>query len=252
VVVNDVDAEPAAAVVAEIEAAGGTAVADTCDLATGEGAEALIAAAVGRFGGLDVLVNNAGIVRWGGLPDISDEDFEATLAVHVRGSFAATRAAWPHLMAQGRGRIVMTTSSGLFGLPTNTSYATAKAGILGLTRSLALRGAEHGIKVNAIAPAAATRMGGDTSDPAMAPELAAPMVAWLAHDDCPVSGEVYAAGAGRFARLFVAQAPGWVADDRPTVEDVAAHWSEINAETGYEVPSDLLAWSRSFLRHLDD
>ena len=139
------------------------------------------------------------------------------LAVHVGGSFNTARAAWPHMVEQGYGRIVMTTSSGMFGLPNNLSYATAKGGVIGLTRSLATAGAEHGIKVNLIAPAACTRMAGRGDrgpDREMAPELVAPMAAFLAHEDCPVSGEIYAAGAGRFARLFIASTEGYVARRR--------------------------------------
>ena len=129
----------------------------------------------------------------------------------------------------------------MFGLPNNISYATAKGGVVGLTRSLTTAGAAHGIKVNLIAPAATTRMAGaarrDDEAPEMAPELVAPMVAFLAHEDCPVSGEIYAAGAGRFARIFIASTAGYVhAGPEPTVEDVAEHWAAINDETGYDVP----------------
>jgi NAD(P)-dependent dehydrogenase (short-subunit alcohol dehydrogenase family) len=260
VVVNDLgvstdgagtDEGPASAVVDEIVAAGGTAVADTSDVASVEGGAALVGTAVERFGRIDVLVNNAGIVRWAGMPDVDEAILRAHLDVHVGGSFNTTRAAWPHLAEQGYGRIVMTTSAGMLGLATNTAYATAKGGVLGLTRSLAVAGRKVGIAVNAVAPAAATRMGGDTESAEMAPELAAPMVAYLAHEDCPASGEVYSAGAGRFARLFLAQAPGYVHEDGPpTVDDVAAHWDTINDETGYEVPADLKAWSATFTAHL--
>jgi NAD(P)-dependent dehydrogenase (short-subunit alcohol dehydrogenase family) len=254
VVVNDrggsiegdgTDAGPASAVAAEI---GG--VADTNDVATVEGAEALVATAVERFGRVDVLVNNAGIVRWAGFPEADAGNLEAHLAVHVAGAFNTTRAAWPHMVEQGYGRIVQTTSTGMLGLPTNLSYATAKGGVLGMTRSLAVAGRKLGIKVNAIAPAAATRMGGDTDDAQMAPELVAPLVAYLAHETCPVSGEAYSAGAGRFQRLFIAVTEGWV-DPKATIEDVAEHWAAINDEAGYEVPADLMRWSRSFRSHLE-
>jgi NAD(P)-dependent dehydrogenase (short-subunit alcohol dehydrogenase family) len=154
---------------------------------------------------------------------------------------------------QGYGRIVMTTSSGVFGLPMNTSYATAKGAVIGLTRSLATAGAKKGIKVNALAPAAMTRMAGpapDDADATMAPELVAPMVAYLAHEDCLVTGEIYAAGAGRFARIFLASTPGYV-NAAATPEDIAAHWAEINDETGYAVPASLMAWSAGFLAHLE-
>ena len=265
VVVNDLggsiegtgaDEGPASEVAAEIVAAGGEAVADTNDISSSAGAEALIATAVERYGTVDVLVNNAGIMRWARFPDVDEADLAAHLAVHVTGSFNSTRAAWPHMAAQGYGRIVMTTSAGMFGLPNNTAYATAKAGTVGMVRSLRLAGAKVGITVNAIAPAAMTRMagpGGD-DDPHMAPELVAPMVAYLAHEDCPVSGEVYAAGAGRFHRIFLATTPGYVheGDGPPTPEDVAAHWPAINDEADYDVPADLMAWSNAFLAHLPE
>jgi NAD(P)-dependent dehydrogenase (short-subunit alcohol dehydrogenase family) len=264
VVVNDLggsmdgsgaDAGPAATVAGEIVAAGGAAIADDHDVATPQGGRALVDAAVGHFGRVDVLVNNAGIIRWAAMPDVDADNLAQHLAVHVSGSFNTTRAAWPHMVEQDYGRIVMTSSSGMFGLPTNLSYATAKAAVIGMTNSLAVAGAAHGIKVNVVAPAAMTRMAGPGADDApdatpMAPALVAPMVAFLAHEECPVSGEVYAAGAGRFARIFIAQTQGYVHPTLdPTVEDVAEHWVAINAESGYAIPTDLVDWSNAFLAH---
>ena len=246
------DSGPASAVAGEITAAGGTALAETSDVASSTGAETLVAAAVEAFGRIDVLINNAGIIRWAAFPDADEENLLSHLGVHTVGSFNTARAAWPYMRDAEYGRIVMTTSSGMFGLPNNTSYATAKAAVVGLTRSLAVAGARFGIKVNLIAPAAITRMaGGDGESSAMAPELVAPMAAFLAHEDCPVSGEMYAAGAGRFARIFLATTRGYVhPEPGVTVEDVAAHWAAINDETGYSVPADLRDWSDSFLAHL--
>jgi NAD(P)-dependent dehydrogenase (short-subunit alcohol dehydrogenase family) len=247
------DTGPAAGVVAEIIAAGGTAVADDSDISVHDGGRAVIERALLEFGRIDILVNNAGIVRWAGMPEVDADNLESHLAVHVGGSFHTVRAAWPHMAEQGYGRIVMTTSSGVFGLPMNTSYATAKGAVIGLTRSLATAGAKKGIKVNALAPAAMTRMAGpapDDADATMAPELVAPMVAYLAHEDCLVTGEIYAAGAGRFARIFLASTPGYV-NAAATPEDIAAHWAEINDETGYAVPANLMAWSAGFLAHLE-
>jgi NAD(P)-dependent dehydrogenase (short-subunit alcohol dehydrogenase family) len=218
------------------------------DVSSAEGADGLIAAVVEEHGRIDVLVNNAGVIHWAGFPDADDDNLSAHLDVHVRGAFLTTRAAWPHMVERGFGRVVMTTSTGMLGLPGNVSYATAKGGVIGLTRSLAFAGASRGIKVNAIAPAATTRMAGD-GGPEMPPELVAPMVAFLSHEDCPVTGEIYTAGAGRFARLFIASTPGYVSESA-TVEDVAAHWAEINAEAGYFVPTDLQDWSAAFLSHL--
>jgi NAD(P)-dependent dehydrogenase (short-subunit alcohol dehydrogenase family) len=263
VVVNDLgastagvgaDTGPAAEVVAEIVAAGGSAVADGSDVSTVDGGQSLIDSAIEHFGRIDAVINNAGIIRWAAFPELDADNLEQHLAVHVGGSFNTTRAAWPHMVEQGYGRIVMTTSAGMFGLPNNTSYAAAKGAVVGLTRSLARAGRKLGIKINAIAPAAATRMGMPPSAEtaaAMAPELVAPMAAFLAHEDCPVSGEIYTAGAGRFARIFIGSTTGYVhSESPPTIEDVAASWAAINDENGYGVPVDLLDWSATFMSHL--
>jgi NAD(P)-dependent dehydrogenase (short-subunit alcohol dehydrogenase family) len=265
VVVNDLggstagrgaDAGPAADVVAEIAAAGGTAVTDGNDVADVAGAQAIVDTAVERFGRIDILVNNAGIIRWADFPEADADNVAAHLDVHLGGSFNTIRAAWPRMVGQHYGRIVNTTSSGMFGLPNNVGYATAKAAVVGMTRSLATAGAAHDIKVNLVAPAAYTRMAGPPDDDspmaaAMAPELVAPIVAYLAHEACPVTGEIYAAGAGRFGRIFIAQGPGYLdPSGAPTVEDIAAHWDEINDESGATVPADLMAWSATFLSHL--
>ena len=265
VVVNDLggsmtgdgaDAGPAADVVEEITAAGGMAMADAHDVVTERGAGALVATALGSFGRIDVVVNNAGIIRWANFPEADAENLDSHLAVHVGGSFHTARAAWPHFVEQSYGRIVNTTSSGMFGLPNNVGYATAKAGVVGLTRSLATAGAHHNIRCNLVAPAAFTRMAGAADDDSpmattMAPELVAPMVAFLAHEDCPVTGEIYSAGAGRFARIFIAQAEGYVdTTGAPTVDDIAAHWTQINDQSSYTVPADLMEWSAAYMAHL--
>jgi NAD(P)-dependent dehydrogenase (short-subunit alcohol dehydrogenase family) len=264
VVVNDLggsregvgaDPELASTVAAEIGAAGGVAIADNSDVATPAGAQALVDSAIAQFGRLDIVINNAGIVRWAGFPEADADNLASHLAVHVTGSFNTTRAAWPHMFQQDYGRVVMTTSAGMFGLPNNVSYAAAKGAVIGLTRSLTTAGAAHGIKVNLIAPAAVTRMAGksadDTGSPQMSPDLVAPMAAFLAHEDCPVSGEIYAAGAGRFARIFIASTQGYVhARSEPTIENVAENWATINDETGYYVPTDLPDWSAAFMAHL--
>lgn len=256
---DGVEAGPAATVVGEIEAAGGEAVANTDDVSTAEGGSAIVGTAIERWGRIDAVINNAGIVRWAGMPEVDLENLERHLAVHVGGAFNTTRAAWPHMADAGYGRIVLTGSAGMFGLPTNTSYAAAKAAMIGLANSLTLAGARRGIRTNVIAPAAMTRMAGtddtaadvDPSDP-MAPDHVAPMAAFLAHEDCPVSGEVFAAGAGRFTRIFVAETDGWVAGSgAPTLEDVAANWDAITDPSGYRIPADLPGWSADFLRHLE-
>jgi NAD(P)-dependent dehydrogenase (short-subunit alcohol dehydrogenase family) len=269
VVVNDLggsmdgvgaDDQPAATAAAGIVDAGGVAVADTSDVSSVIGAQTLVDRAVDQFGRLDIVINNAGVIRWAGFPDADADNLALHLAVHVGGSFNTTRAAWPHMVAQGYGRVVMTTSTGIFGLPDNLGYATAKAAVIGMSRSLKLAGAAHGIKVNLIAPNAWTRMahtsaeGATPSRPApehMEPELVAAMVGYLAHERCEVSGEIYVAGAGRFARLFVASTEGYLhpRNQEPTIEDVAHHWETINDESAYYVPADLMDWSRHFLAH---
>jgi NAD(P)-dependent dehydrogenase (short-subunit alcohol dehydrogenase family) len=235
VVVNDVDAE--------------AGVTDTNDVATEAGAIALVGGAVAEFGRIDVLINNAGIMEWADFPAVDAEQLERHLAVHLGGAFHTTRAAWPHMVEQHYGRIVMTTSTGIFGLPNNTSYAAAKAAVIGLTRSISTAGTTVGIKANLIAPAARTRMAGRGGPPGMDPALVAPMAAYLAHEDCPVNGEFYAAGGGRFARMFIASTPGYV-DSNPSIESVAAHWNGINNEAGYFVPGDLMDWAGVFTAHL--
>ena len=161
------------------------------------------------------------------------------------------------MVEQGYGRIVMTTSSGMFGLPTNLSYATAKAAVIGLTRSLddRRRRARHqGQPHRTRGDDAHGRAGAPTTRPTRRrwrPHLVAPMVAFLAHEDCPVSGEIYAAGAGRFAAHLHRLRPRGTSHPTldPTVEDVAEHWAAINDETGYYVPADLMGWSNAFLAH---
>jgi NAD(P)-dependent dehydrogenase (short-subunit alcohol dehydrogenase family) len=235
VVVNDVDAEDG--------------VTDTSDVATEAGATALIDRTFAECGRVDILINNAGIMQWANFPAVDADNLARHIAVHLGGAFHTTRAAWPHMVEQGYGRIVMTTSTGLFGLPNNSSYAAAKAAVIGLTRSISTAGTKVGIKANLIAPAATTRMAGRGGPPGMEPTLVAPMAAFLAHEDCPVTGEIYTAGGGRFARLFIASTPGYV-DPEPTIENVAANWMAINDETGYFVPSDLMDWSAAFTAHL--
>ena len=221
VVVNDpgatlqgesTDAGPAQDVVREIVAAGGEAVACTDSVATREGGEAIIRAALENFGRIDILIHNAGIVRRGSLMELSHEDFEMVLDVHLRGGFHVVRAAFPLMCGAGYGRIVLTGSiNGLYGNRNVVNYSVAKAGLMGLSNVAALEGAEHGVKSNMILPAAVTRMaeGLDTSAyPPMDPELVAPAVGWLAHESCSVTGEMLVAMAGRVARAFVAETPG--------------------------------------------
>ncbi|MCL2582090.1 MAG: SDR family NAD(P)-dependent oxidoreductase [Streptosporangiales bacterium] len=274
VVVNDVggtkegegsDDGPANEVAGQITAAGGTAVPDTNSVAAEEGCHALVATALREFGRVDIVVNNAGISRFASFPEADAENLDKTLDVHLRGTWHTTRAAWPYLAEQGYGRVITTTSTGMFGLADNLAYATAKGALIGFTRSLAMAAAPHGIRVNAVAPNAVTRPSTSAAKPnitttaqsearqrALATDLVSPMVAYLAHERCDVNGEILVAGAHRFARWFLGVTPGYLsaADGVPAVEEIAGHWDEINDPGGYYVPESLRDWSAKFMAHL--
>ncbi|WP_433415907.1 SDR family oxidoreductase [Microtetraspora malaysiensis] len=252
VVVNDVGGAldgsgastgPAAEVVELIIKNGGEAVVNADSVATPEGAQAIVQAARDAFGRIDVVVNNAGILRDKSFGKMSVEDFDAVIAVHVRGAFLVSRAAFPHMKEQGYGRIVNTSSpAGLFGNFGQANYSTAKMGLVGLTKTLGIEGARANIKANAIAPIAWTRMT-ETLLPAefeakFTPERISPLVAYLAHESCETSGEVFSVGGGRVARVFVAEGPGW-RDDAITPEAVRDNWEAVMAEEPYLRPTTL-------------
>ncbi|MEU6558151.1 SDR family NAD(P)-dependent oxidoreductase [Nocardia nova] len=239
VVVNDpggsmrgdsADAGVAAEVVAEIEAAGGTAVACTESVATPAGGRGIVESALDHFGRLDILVHNAGIVRYGSLTELTNEDFEAVVDVHLRGAFHTVRAAFPVMSAARYGRVVLTSSiGGIYGNRSVANYAVAKAGMIGLSNVVALEGADVGVRSNIIVPSAVTRMadGIDTSAyPDMRPELVAPAVGYLAHESCTLTGELLVAIAGRIARAYLAETPG-VYQPSWTVDEVAARIGDI-------------------------
>ncbi|MEV1202344.1 SDR family oxidoreductase [Microbispora rosea] len=228
---------PAAEVAELIVKNGGEAVASTDNVATPEGAEAIVRTALDAFGRVDVVVNNAGILRDRSFGKMTVEEFDAVIAVHVRGSFLVSRAAFPHMKEQAYGRIVNTSSpAGLFGNFGQANYSTAKMGLVGLTKTLGIEGARANIKANAIAPVAWTRMT-ETLLPAefesrFTPERVSPLVAYLAHESCETTGEVFSVGAGRIARVFVAEGPGWRTDDL-TVEAIRDNWEAVMAEQPY-------------------
>jgi NAD(P)-dependent dehydrogenase (short-subunit alcohol dehydrogenase family) len=239
VVVNDpggsltgdgVDSRAADEVVQDITASGGEAVACAESVATAAGGRAIIDAALGHYGRVDVLVHSAGNVRRASLKEMTYEDFDAVVDVHLRGAFHVVRPAFPLMCESRYGRIVLTSSiGGLYGNHRVANYAVAKAGVIGLSNVAALEGAADGVKCNVIVPAAVTRMaaGLDTSAyPPMGAELVAPVVGWLAHESCSVTGEIFVALAGRVARAVVAETPGVY---RPswTVEQVGEHMSAI-------------------------
>jgi len=231
--------DPAAEVVAGIEAAGGRAVASTATVATEGGANAIVATAVEVFGRVDAIINNAGIYFVRPWLDISLDDYQRFLSVHYFGSVLVSRAAWPHLIESGAGRIVNTVSSAMLGVPDMVHYGSAKGAVYGFTRNLAVAGAAHGIKVNAIAPGAGTRMLDEAADAlppgtveymkeAMPPRLVAPVAAYLAHESCSITGEVLNAAGGAVNRLVVGNTTG-IADPGLTPETVADRLDEILA-----------------------
>ena len=246
VVVNDVggslkgdgaDAGPAQEVVDEIRAAGGIAVACTDSVATIEGGKAIIQTALDHYGRIDILIHNAGNVRRGLLKEMSYEDFDAVLDVHLRGAFNVVRPAFPLMCAQGYGRIVLTSSvSGIYGNHQVVNYATSKTGMIGLCNVAALEGAAEGVRCNIIAPGAVTRMaeGLDTSAyPPMGPELVSPVVGWLSHESCSITGEILSSMAGRVSRIAIAESPGvyqpsWtmeqVGERLDAIRDVSTPW----------------------------
>jgi NAD(P)-dependent dehydrogenase (short-subunit alcohol dehydrogenase family) len=230
-------------VVDEIKAAGGEAVANYDSVATPEGGQAIVQTAVDTFGRVDIIINNAGILRDTSFKNMTPEQLNPVLDVHLRGAFYVTQPAWQLMRDQGYGRIVNTSSgAGIFGNFGQTNYGAAKMGLVGLTRVLAVEGAKNNIKANAIAPVAKTRMTEDILGPLadqLGPEQVTPIVTYLASEECSVSGEVYSVGGGHVARVFIGVAPGYTNKDALTAEAVRDNLDQIRDESGYEVPGNL-------------
>ncbi len=255
VVVNDLggslqgdgaDAGPAQAVVDEIQAAGGEAIACTDSVATPEGGKAIVDAALDHYGRIDILIHNAGNVRPAPLKEMSYEDFDAVLDVHLRGAFHVVRPAFPVMCEAGYGRIVLTSSiGGLYGNHNVANYGVSKAGMIGLSNVAALEGEAEGVTCNVIVPGAVTRMaeGIDISAyPPMGPELVAPVVGWLSHEACDVTGEIFVSIAGRVARAYIGETRGvyqgeWtvesVGEQMQAIRDTDASWILPVVPTGH-------------------
>ena len=242
--------DPADEVVKEIEAAGGEAVACYASVADEAGAASIIEAAMDSFGSVDVVVNNAGIAApldW--VENLTNADYRQMVEVHHLGTVYVTKAAWPHMMEAGYGRIVNTTSEGATGIvPKNSSYGSAKGAVLGFTRSAAIDGVRHGILVNAVVPRANTRM--STPDvlshvydtPAemfggsmgvFAPEHVSPAAVYLAHESCQIAGELLVAGGGQVMRLALVESAG-ITSDALTAEMIADQIDQVLDIAGAE------------------
>jgi NAD(P)-dependent dehydrogenase (short-subunit alcohol dehydrogenase family) len=266
VVVNDViglgpgETPAADTVVVEIEAAGGRAAASHDSIATPVGGKAMVDLAVERFGRLDILVHNAGVWRNVPFAEMTPDQLDPVLDVHLRGAFFVAQPAWVVMQEQRYGRIVLTSScAGAFGREHGANYAAAKAGLLGLSRALALEGADLGIKANAILPhSSGTDHWNDdpslgewrvrlnaalgAAGPRRQPERVSSLVAYLASRECAVSGEAFSALAGRYARVFIGLGRGWLdpRDEFTTAEEIAAHLDEIEDLDGFLVPAHII------------
>ena len=264
VVVNDLggnvegtgaDASAAQKVVDEIRAAGGEAVANHDSVSTPEGGEAIIQTAVDAYGRVDIVINNAGILRDKTFHNMTPDLVDSVIEVHLKGAFNVTRPAWIRMREQKYGRIISTSSAaGIFGNFGQANYGAAKMGLVGFTRVLAAEGAKYNIRANAIAPLALTRMTenlmgalGDKLDPS----LVTPIVAWLAHEDCDVSGEIYSVGGGRVARVFIGETQGFFKPGL-SLEDVRDNWSQIRNTDGYVIPSGVPEETGLFFNALKD
>jgi NAD(P)-dependent dehydrogenase (short-subunit alcohol dehydrogenase family) len=229
-------------VVDEIKAAGGEAVADTNSVATPEGGAAIVQTAIDAFGKVDIVINNAGILRDKSFHNLTPDLLEPILDVHVKGAFYVTQPAWVHMREQGYGRVVNTSSAaGLFGNFGQTNYGAAKMALVGFTRVLAVEGAKYNIKANAIAPLAKTRMTEDLLGgfgDLVLPESISPVVTYLASDGCEPTGRVFSVGGGRVAEVFIGETAGF-ARKQLTPEDVRDNFATITDREEFTVPANI-------------
>jgi NAD(P)-dependent dehydrogenase (short-subunit alcohol dehydrogenase family) len=236
VIVNDRSADVAETAAAELRSSDGDAIAVAADVADPTACRSLVASAVEHYGRLDAVVNNAGLgAHTGPLERLTDERLSRIITTHLLGTIEVTRAAWPHLVASGTGRVVMIASGAFLGTSGNPIYAAAKGGVIGFTRVLAMDGAEHGVGVNAVAPIGYS--GGAARNPneqvrswmkqSFPVSLVAPAVAWLCHGSCAVTGEFLTVGGGRVAHHAVTSTPGLQMGHDLTIEDLVERWSEV-------------------------
>ncbi len=264
IVVNDLggavdgsgsDTGAAQLVVDEITAAGGEAVANTDSVATPEGGESIVQSALDAFGTVDIVINNAGILRDKSFHNMTPDLVAPVLEVHLRGAFNVTGPAWKIMREKGYGRVVSTSSAaGIFGNFGQANYGAAKMGLVGFTNVLAVEGAKFNIRANAIAPLAYTRMTEDLLGPLgekLQPELVSPLVTYLSHESCESTGRVYSVGGGRVAEVFIGECQGYTSNDL-TPESLRDHWDEVTDQSGYEVPAAIAEETAMFLKALSD
>ncbi|HWC34648.1 MAG TPA: SDR family NAD(P)-dependent oxidoreductase [Mycobacteriales bacterium] len=232
-------------VVDEITAAGGEAVPNYDSVSTPEGGENIVKTAVDSFGKVDVVINNAGILRDKSFAKLTWEDLDAVLDVHLKGAFYVSQPAFKVMKENGYGRFVFTASNaGVFGNFGQTNYGAAKMGLVGLSNIIAIEGEKSGIKSNVLCPVAATRMTmellGDFASQ-LEPELVTPLVTFLASEACDRTHEIFSAAGGRYARVFIGLAPGWYGGKGhiPTAEDVLDNLDQIEKQDGYIVPGSV-------------
>lgn len=232
-------------VVDEIEQAGGKAIPNYDTVSTPEGGEGVIRAALDAFGKVDIVINNAGILRDKTFAKLEPADLEAVIDVHLKGGFYVSQPAFRVMKENGFGRFLFTSSAaGLFGNFGQTNYGAAKMGLIGLMHVLSVEGAKYNIRSNAIAPIARTRLTEDLLGPIVEfldPETVTPLVVYLCSEQCELTHEIFSVGGGRFARIFVGLTPGWIAGKGAVVsaEDVAAHIDQIRSPEGYTIPSSI-------------
>jgi NAD(P)-dependent dehydrogenase (short-subunit alcohol dehydrogenase family) len=256
VVVNDLggsadgsgaSASMADQVVKEISEAGGTAVANHDSVSTPEGGEAIVQSAIDNFGKVDVVINNAGILRDKTFAKLSPQELEIVIDVHLKGAFFVSQPAFRSMKENNYGRFVFTASAaGIFGNFGQSNYGAAKMGLVGLSNVLAVEGAKYNIKSNVIAPIARTRLTENLLGPLadnLAPECVTPLTVYLASEANENTHEIYSVGGGRFARIFVGLCPGWMADDGAgavvSAEDVKSHIDQIREPENYIIPNSI-------------